>query len=144
MLGVSQLPLWARKTFHTTISDGDCDYNHDKHPSYYHKRPPYSLSYSQTLINYLPPQHQDSHTHTRQHPSFSFISLLLNHSLYAPLHNYNHLKIILWRAHKTKQNSLVHARTHKHERLGVHWNTKNFESKCWVQLFAAAPKDALF
>lgn len=36
------------------------------------------------------------HTHNTQlHPSFLFICLLLNHSLYASLHNYNHLKIIL-------------------------------------------------
>lgn len=44
--------------------------------------------------------------------SFLFICVLLNHSAHASPHNYNHLKIILWCAHKTKHKLLgVRARS---------------------------------
>lgn len=64
-------------------------------------------------------------SHTQLHPSFLFICLLLNHSLYASLHNYNHLKIILWRAHKTKPNSSEYMHTHTHTRTLHHTYTSS-------------------
>lgn len=59
-----------------------------------------SLCHSQAKLR-SPDVRTDTQTH-KHTQSFLFIWWLLNHSLYAPLHNYNHLKIISWRAQKEK------------------------------------------